>query len=422
MTDTTTPDDRRIAWWVAAVGSLAFLVLAALIVPWHPVPGGSVTPVDPGSVFTTGQLERADDFSRWARVWSWSSLAVGLLVVGVLGFTRLRRRLMDRLPGPWWVKIALGVTAVDLTGRLVTLPFAIMLRRLQRSNDLTRQSWGDYALDMLKGEAVAIVVAVGALVVLVGLARRWRRAWPVIAAGLMAGFVVLGSFVYPLLVEPLFNSFTSLPDGDLRTGILELADVEGVPVDDVLVADASRRTTTLNAYVSGFGSTRRVVLYDTLVDDLPTDETLSVVAHELAHARHRDVVVGTTLGAAGAVTGVGLLALVVGWSRRRSGRGRDEMADVAVVPLVLALMAFGSLLSAPVQNGISRQIETRADVDALETTGERAPFVELQRQLALRSISDPTPPAWSQWWFGSHPGTLTRIAIADRLLPPGPGH
>ena len=92
---------------------------------------------------------------------------------------------------------------------------------------------------------------------------------------------MLGSFVYPVLVEPLFSSFTPLPDGPLRTGVLELAEVEGVHVDDVLEADASRRTTTLNAYVSGFGSTRRVVLYDNLVRDVPEDQVLSVVAHEL---------------------------------------------------------------------------------------------------------------------------------------------
>ncbi len=375
-----------------------------------------MTPVDPGSVFTTSQLARADDFARWARIWSWGSLAVALVVAAALGFTRLGRSLMQRLPGPWWVRIVLGVAACDLIGRLGTLPFAIMLRRLQRANDLTRQSWGGYAIDTVKGELLDIVVTSIALVMLIGLARRWRRVWPVVAAGLLAGLVVLGSFVYPLLVEPVFNNFTSLPDGDLRTGIFELAGKEGVPVDDVLVADASRRTTTLNAYVSGFGGTRRVVLYDNVVDDLPRDEALSVVAHELAHARHRDVVMGTTLGATGAVMGVGLLALVVGWSQRRSGSGSDGMADVAVVPLVLALMAFGTVLSAPVQNGISRQIETRADVDALRVTGERAPFVELQRQLALRSMADSTPPAWSQWWFGSHPGVLTRIAIAERVL------
>ena len=183
-------------------------------------------------------------------------------------------------------------------------------------------------------------------------------------------------------------------------------------MDDVLVADASRRTTTLNAYVSGFGGTRRVVVYDNLVEDLPEAEALSVVAHELAHARHRDVVTGSVLGAAGALFGVGLLSLVVG---AMGERRRLSMADPAVVPLVLALAAVATFVASPVENTVSRQIETRADVDALETTGDSDAFVAMQRQLALRSFSDPTPPALSQFWFGSHPTSLQRIAIARQL-------
>jgi STE24 endopeptidase len=155
-----------------------------------------------------------------------------------------------------------------------------------------------------------------------------------------------------------------------------------------------------------------VVLYDNLVDDVPRDQTLSVVAHELAHAKHDDVRTGSLLGAAGAVFGVGLLALVLG---ALAARGRPAMRDPAVVPLVLALLAIGTLLSSPVQNTISRQIETRADVDALEVTHDAAAFEAVQRQLALRSLADPTPPRITQFWFGSHPIGLTRIAIARQL-------
>src|SRR5215207_4472103 len=173
---------------------------------------------------------------------------------------------------------------------------------------------------------------------------------------------MLGSFAYPLLVEPLFNQFTPLPDGPLRTAVLRLADDEGVPVDDVLEADASRRTTTLNAYVSGYGSTRRVVLYDNLVRDVPQNQVLSVVAHELGHARHDDVLAGSLLGAAGAVLGMGLLGVVLA-GRRRGDEPEDprRASDPAAVPRVLALVAVAGLLASPVQNGISRRIETRAD-------------------------------------------------------------
>lgn len=408
------PGPTRSSLVVLAVGGAAFVTLAAWLVPWHPVPGGVPAPVAPGSVFSADQISRAEEFSRWARVWSWSSLAVSLVVLSLLGFSaagrRLARRFVDRVPGPWWAQVVLAVTAVELARRLVTLPFAVLLRREVLDRGLSHQSWSGFAADQALGELVTIVTTSLGLLVVIGCARRWRRAWPAVAGTVLGALVLAGSFAYPVVVEPLFNSFTPLRDGPLRAGILQLAAREHVPVRDVLVADASRRTTTLNAYVSGFGSTRRVVVYDTLVEGLPRDQALSVVAHELAHARHRDVLTGSLLGAVGVLVSVGLLGLLAGGSGRRRGAG---IADPAVVPLLMALVALGSLAASPVQNGISRQIETRADVDALRATHDPDAFVAMQRELALRSLADPSPPAWSQLWFGSHPTTLVRIAIAE---------
>ena len=119
---------------------------------------------------------------------------------------------------------------------------------------------------------------------------------------------------------------------------------------------------------------------------------------------------GSVLAALGTTLGIGLLALAVAGVRRRPG----ELGDPTVVPLVLALVAVGTLLSSPVDNGLSRLIETRADVASLEATRDPAAFVRMQRQLDLHSLYD-NPPAWSQFWFGSHPTTLQRIAIAEQL-------
>ena len=133
-----------------------------------------------------------------------------------------------------------------------------------------------------------------------------------------------------MLVEPAFNHFTPLPDGPLRTQILQLAADEHVHLDDVLVADASRRTTTLNAYVSGYGSTRRVVLYDNVVHDLPRDQILAIVAHELGHAHHDDVLTGSMLARSAPPSGSGCSASCCPLVRRRPGALRDP----TVVPLV----------------------------------------------------------------------------------------
>jgi STE24 endopeptidase len=397
---------KRVAVTVAVTGALAFIVIAVLRVPWDPVPGGPLHPPSASSVFTAREIQRAEDFSGLQRILSWSSLAVSLVLACLLGFTRVGARLVDRVRGPWWWQVLVAVVGLTLADLLVTLPLAVLLRRRVLEYGLSHQAWSGFAADLARSFAVNVVGTSVALVVLVGVARRWRRAWPAVAGVLLAGLVMLGSFVYPLLVEPLFNNFRSLPDGTLRTQILALADQEHVQVDDVLVADASRRTTTLNAYVSGYGSSRRVVVYDNLLDDESEREVLAVVAHELGHARHDDVLTGSLLGAAGALVGVGLLGLLV-----------PGVGDPRRVPRILALVALATFLASPVQNGISRRIETRADVDSLRTTRDPQAFIQLQKDLATTSLADPTPYRLSQFWFGSHPTTLQRIALAERMAP-----
>jgi len=367
----------------------------------------------PDAVLSAAQLARAESYASTARLLGYASLAVSLLVACGLGFTEAGRRLVGRLRGWWWVRALVGTALVLLVGRLATLPFAVASQRHRLDYGLSTQSWTAWTRDVAVGWAVNAVGTALLVLVVVGAARRWRDAWTVVAGGLVAVLVMLGSFVYPLLVEPLFNSFSPLAAGSLRTAVFALADEEGVHVDDVLVADASRRTTTLNAYVSGFGGTRRVVLYDNLVRDVPEDQALSVVAHELAHARHDDVLTGSLLGAAGAMAGVGLLGLVLSL-----GKG-PRAADPRIVPRLLAWVAIAGLLASPVQNGISRRIETRADVDALIATRDPGAFIEVQRQLAARSLADLTAPAWAQFWFGSHPTTRERIAIAGWLSDRG---
>lgn len=404
--------DRSVALTVAGVGGVVLVGLAAWLVPWSPVPGGMPSAVPAGDVFSAAQAHRAESFAHEARILSWSSLAVSLLVASVLGFTPVGPRLLRAMRGPWWVQVCAGGGLVLLVGRVVTLPLALLLRNELLDYGLTNQSLGGWMRDTAVSFALTWFVTALVLLVLIGSARRWDRAWPAVAGSVLAGLVMVGSFIYPVLVEPLFNHFESLPAGSLRTAILRLADEEGVHVDDVLVADASRRTTTLNAYVSGFGDTRRVVLYDNLVNDLPEDQTLSVVAHELAHAHHNDPLVGSALGAVGTFAAVGLLGLVVGTG---TGHRRGGMSQPVIVPVVLALMAWGTLLGSPIENAVSRQIETRADVDALRTTHDPIAFIAMQKHLAVRGLSDPTPPGLSQFWFGSHPTVLQRIAVAERL-------
>jgi STE24 endopeptidase len=402
---------RRVGVAVSVLAGIALGVLMWQGVPWQPVPGGSPEPVPATSVFTLSEIARAEDFSASARWFGLGSYAVSLVLVCVLGLTRLGERLINRIPGPWLFRLAVAVGLILVVQRAVTLPWAVAAQRDRLGFGLTDQSWAGFTRDVGVEFAVNLAITLLAAVVVIGAARRWRSAWPAIAGtGLMA-LTMAASFVYPVVIEPLFNNFEPLPDGPLRTAVLSLAATEDVPLEDVLVADASRRTTSLNAYVSGYGSTRRVVLYDNLVSDVPQDQTLSVVAHELAHARHNDVLVGSALGALGMLCGVGLLGVLLP-SRSPANGARAPAREPSVVPLLLALVAIAGLATAPIQNTISRRFETRADLDALAATQDRSTLESLQRTLATRSLADPTPPRLTQWWFGTHPTVLERIALA----------
>jgi STE24 endopeptidase len=412
--------DRRGAWTLLAAATAALVVLALVLVPWDWVPGGTLIPARDVDVFTTAQIARAENHARVMRALFWSSYAVSLVVALLLGLTRagsvLTARLQRLLPGGrWWLAGPVVVLVLLLVGRAVTLPFALLVRERRLEVGLTYQSLGGWLTDVGLSLLVSWVTTSLLVLLLVGAARRSPRRWFTWAAGIVVALSYLGSLGYPVVVEPLFNRFTSMEEGPFKESVLELAEAEGVAVDDVLVADASRRTTTLNAYVSGIAGTRRVVVYDNLVEDLEPAQARSVIAHELAHAKHDDVLVGTSLGALSGVAGVCLLALLLDSRSLRRRAGTDGPADPRGIALVLALVAVGGLVVSPVQNAVSRAIEVRADRSALVATDDDEAFRELQRQLALRSLADPTPPWLSQLWFGSHPTVLQRIGLPDSM-------
>ena len=407
--------DRTVGLALVVAGLLLVIWLGVELVPWHPVPGGRPAPVPVGDVFSAAEVDRAEAWARLGRLISWSSLAISLAVASWLGFTGRGARLLGRLTLPWWSAVVVLAFLVVGIGRLATLPVALMAWQQRTRVGLTHQPLAGVLRDQGVGFAYEVATSALVLLAVIGLARLLPRAWPAVVALVGSVFVVASSYLWPVLVEPAYNHFEPLRDPALERGIQQLAAREGVRVDEVLVADASRRTTTLNAYVSGFGDSRRVVLYDTLLEELDRREVLSVVGHELAHARHGDVEAGTVLGVGGTVVGAGLLALLLGAPGVRRRAGVSGIADPRAVALLLALSAWGTVLVMPVENAVSRQLETRADVDALKATGDPVAFVRMQRALAVTSLADPTPPAWSQWWFGSHPTVLERIALAERL-------
>ena len=406
--------------WVVAASLAALLlvlgVVLAVAVPWDPLPGATAEPVQVDRDFSPAERAREDAFHSDVRPPAYASLAVSLLVAAALGLTPLGARVVAVVARPFgggWVwQVLIGTVALVALGRLVTLPFAVHSEQALRRYGLSTQTWPSWLADLGKSLAVGSLVTAVALLVLVGLARRLSTGWELVGAAAVAGLVALGSYGWPLVVEPLFYRFTPLPPGEQRDALLELAARDGVAVDEVLVADASRRTTAVNAYVSGLGGSRRVVVYDTLLRTATQEEVELVVAHELGHVTASDVRYGTLLGASGAAAGVLALGLLLRWEPLLRRAGADGPADPRVVPVVLLLVSVGSLLVAPVSNVVSRRIEARADVHSLELTRDVSTFIDSERRLARSNLSDLDRPPLVTLLFATHPTAPQRIALA----------
>ncbi|MFL6096961.1 MAG: M48 family peptidase, partial [Blastococcus sp.] len=245
---------RRAALVAALVLGFALAVVIAVRTPWTvlPEPPGGSVPLDRTAGLSAAQVHRAEAFAALLRPASLLSLALGLVLAGVLGLTRLGGRLVQAvarpLGGGWVWQVLLGVLALSAIGRLFTLPLSAYAETIRHRYGLSTRGWGLWLRDVVVATAIDAGLTALGLLALVWLARRAPRTWWAWGALGAAALVVVGSFLWPLVIEPAFNRFDPMAAGPLRSDLLALAEKNGTPVRDVLVSDASRRTTTLNAY------------------------------------------------------------------------------------------------------------------------------------------------------------------------------
>jgi STE24 endopeptidase len=354
--------------------------------------------------FAPDEIERARTYHRPLYLALGADLALGAATLLVLALPPAGDGVYGWTSGLVWPLRTLAFAALVVAlGSLVRLPLAFWRGHVhERRWGFSTQSARAWLVDHAKGEAIGIGLTCTALVGLVALVRAMHGWWPAPAAAAAALLVLVLTFVAPFLLEPVFNRFEPLADDELARDLRALAERAGVPVRDVLVADASRRTTKSNAYVSGIGRTRRVVVYDTLLERSSAAEVRLVVAHELGHRRDRHVAKGTIL----AMTGAAAAVLVV-WAALGTGAG-----DPRNVPWIL-LVALGlELAGLPPLTALSRRWERAADLVSLELTHDPAAFEAAHRSLALSNLADLDPPRPLYLLLFTHPTPPERLAAA----------
>jgi STE24 endopeptidase len=397
--------DRARLRWAVAVGA-AVLVAELAVLLLRPRDGViEPAPVRAQSYFSASEIERARDFRRPQLALHGGALAVQLGLLALL-VARPPARLRAAFERPVLAGAITGA-ALSLALSAAVLPLRIVARERAKDVGLVTQSWTGYTRDTAVSWGVGALLAGAGAAVALALVRRGPRGWWAPGSVLIVAFGVGSVYAGPIVLDPLFNTFKPLPAGQVRSDVLELAGRADVDVGEVFAVDASRRTTAANAYVAGLGGTKRVVLYDTLLENFSRAELRLVVAHELAHVHHRDVPNGLLYLAI--VAPFGLFA-----ASRLTARLAPQAAGAAGPAMLPALALSVTVLATAItmiSNQLSREVEARADSYALRLTGDGRPFISFERRIALRNVSDPDPPRWQTFLLATHPPTIERIGI-----------
>ena len=346
-------------------------------------------------------------------------LALSVTYLLVLIETRAATHLTEylaRWTTAWWLE--LGIVLLVLAGayRLVTLPLHWLGGYwLPRRFGLLHQPFRRWLWDAVKAGLIGGMLGLLAVLIIYALLRVTPWWWLWGAAIFLAGYALL-ALVAPIWLVPLFYRLTPLPDGLLLTRLLALARRVGVPVSGVFVVDQSRKSRTANAAVTGLGRTRRILLFDTLLDEFTPEEVEAVLAHELAHQLHGDIRRGLLVQ--------GALTLVTFWIADLALRwgvgwlGLDGPADIAGLPLFGLILMLVSLAALPVANGWSRRVEWQADRFALRTIPDPRAFIRSMERLATLNLAEREPHRLEELFLYSHPAIERRIAHA-RQFPHG---
>jgi STE24 endopeptidase len=400
----------RRSWRLPVALVTAVVVAEAAVLVMRPRDRGpEPVPVEPRAYFSEAQIEKAEEFRR-GQLWIYvAQTAIGLGVLALIA-----RRPPERLAAlkrPVLAGAAVAAAISVATG-VAALPLSAVARERAKDVGLVTQNWTGWLGD--KGKTLAIgagFAALGGAVLVVGM-RRFGPRWWIPGAAVVVAFGAITTYAGPVVLDPLFNDFKRLPPGELRSDVLALAREAGVDVGEVYEMDASRRTTAANAYVTGLGRTKRVVLYDTLVKDFTPAETRMVVAHELGHVRHQDMRNGLIWLAVVAPFGLWATALL---AERLAPRG--AALGPRAVPAVALSIAIVVPVLTMVSNQLSRDVEARADSFSLELTGDPQTLIDFQRRIAIKNVSDPDPPAFSRFLLGTHPTTVERLGMAEAFRP-----
>ncbi len=374
--------------------------------------GAAVPPEFEGSVTETtmGRIQDYEtDKTRLAFVSSlFGNITVIVFIFG--GLLNLYNSWITSLGLPLLISGWLFFMLLSYAGDFLAVPFSLyQIFRIENAygfNTMTPKLWvSDFTKSLLVSTLLLSVIILGGLY----LFRLSPNCWWLLIWGFLLMFGIFIMYISPYVIEPLFNKFSPVEDDVLREKIMTLADRAGIRASRILRVDASKRSRHTNAYFTGIGKTKRIVLYDTLLGGMTHDEILAVLAHEIGHWKKRHLLKSIVL-----LEGVSLVALYLSFRLIQSDflLSLFRIAEDTLFAKVVLLAFLGGILSAllrPLMNFLSRKHERQADVIAHELTGDTESMVSVFVKLSKENLSNLYPHPLFTALYYSHPPILERI-------------
>lgn len=349
----------------------------------------------------------------------------GAIMTLLLLFTGLSARFRDLAHAAsqrLYVRVLVYLSLFVVSSAVLGLPLAWYEEyALEHQYGLSTQTLAAWFLDSVKG-VVFLLVMLGVIplqALMWKVVRKHPKGWWWRLAAGTAPFALAATILQPLVFDPIFNRFEPLRDEALRSEILTLGARAGIPAKDVYQVDMSKRTKKINAYVSGFGGSQRIVLWDTTLEAMKRDEILFVMGHEMGHYVLGHVWKGVLWISLGAFAGFWLIARITGWLLSAFGQrwGIEGPGDLAAMPVLSLALSVVTLLAQPAYNAISRGVEHESDVYALEITHDNDAAARAFLKLSVDNRANPEPAAWLRVLFYSHPPLADRIRFALEYKP-----
>lgn len=362
--------------------------------------------------------EKAREYARIRRRLFFVDLALGAVFLFVLLFSGLSSGLRNIMDFPQSARVALYFLTVVVSYYIVSAPMSFYSGFvLPHRYALSSQSLKSWLADEGKGLLLALALGMGLVVIVYLFLQEFPQTWWLLAFAIAVFVSVVLTNLAPVLILPLFFKTKPLDDTELRQRLLSLADSSKTKVRGIFEIKFSSKTSAGNAMLMGWGNTRRIVISDTMLQRYSPEEIEVVMAHELGHHRHGDVVRLIVVQSALILLGFYLVNVVL--HRAVPGLDFEGISDIAALPLLALVLAAFTVVLSPLANAYNRHLEETADRYSLATTKNPDAFAAMLTKLTDQNLSESKPSKWSELLFYDHPPYYKRVELANRYRKEG---